>query len=498
MIRDVGAGMFVALLGDMHRYTFGLAIMVVTLGLAGTASGATVQVDGGSLQAAIDASADGDVIKVAAGSYAPVVIRGKSIELRGGYTSAFTASDPQANVTEIRGDGSQAAVTIEDAPSVLIDGFHITGGRRGITTTAWPADAFTTRISNNVIYDNHVPGLEEAGGGIYCDNQTVIRGNVIRDNSAGWGGGIAGFVEAASVVIEDNVIEDNIGTGDHGGGIHMAATSLELSGNIIRRNTIGRDAGYGWGGGVIVFGLGTTAELSYNVVYENAAPTAGSGIHIDDEAVATIDHTLVYGNGCTEYGGAGIYVDGLDAGKPSHVEMMNVTVADHDCGGDGNGVFVEQDSQVTITSSIFWNNGDDFFTDSTSRINLRYSLSEEERSGTGNISEDPLFADPAAGDYHLRSALGRWDDGDWVSDDETSPAIGAGAPDDAGDPVNMGAYGGTDEASKGDGESTDPGTDPDEEERARIVSCQAGGGMPGAVVALFVFLAWTRRSRVRG
>jgi len=79
-------------------------------------------------------------------------------------------------------------------------------------------------------------------------------------------------------------------------------------------------------------------------------------------------------------------------------------------------------------------------------------------AGEGNISADPLFANRAAKDYHLKSAEGRWDASasKWVRDDATSPCVDAGDPaDDAsaepepnGGQVNMGAYGGTSEASK--------------------------------------------------
>ena len=138
--------------------------------------------------------------------------------------------------------------------------------------------------------------------------------------------------------------------------------------------------------------------------------------------------------------------------------------------------------------------------------------------GVGNINDDPLFADPDNKDYHLKSAAGRWtvlfetngdfdDDGivnfvdfalfanswrktsptipanlnhippvdlkdlavfasnwlapgqnsdGWVSDDVTSPCIGAGDPSfdyslepaPNGGTINMGAYGNTEEASK--------------------------------------------------
>jgi hypothetical protein len=75
-----------------------------------------------------------------------------------------------------------------------------------------------------------------------------------------------------------------------------------------------------------------------------------------------------------------------------------------------------------------------------------------------NISVSPLFVDPEKGDYHLKSRAGRWDPATqtWIKDDVTSPCIDAGDPSSLigqesfpnGGRVNMGAYGGTTEASK--------------------------------------------------
>jgi hypothetical protein len=62
------------------------------------------------------------------------------------------------------------------------------------------------------------------------------------------------------------------------------------------------------------------------------------------------------------------------------------------------------------------------------------------------------------GDYHLMSMVGRWDFGQgiWVQDSMSSPCIDAGNPLSPvleepvpnGNRVNMGAYGGTSQASK--------------------------------------------------
>jgi hypothetical protein len=90
--------------------------------------------------------------------------------------------------------------------------------------------------------------------------------------------------------------------------------------------------------------------------------------------------------------------------------------------------------------------------------------------GVGNISTNPQFVDPGhwqddpptgtwvGGNYHLKSQAGRWDvnEGRWTKDKVTSLCIDAGDPSSPigyepfpnGGIINMGAYGGTIEASK--------------------------------------------------
>ncbi|MBN1269770.1 MAG: hypothetical protein JXB04_09295, partial [Kiritimatiellae bacterium] len=78
---------------------------------------------------------------------------------------------------------------------------------------------------------------------------------------------------------------------------------------------------------------------------------------------------------------------------------------------------------------------------------------------------NPLLVNPAAGDFHIRSAAGRYDDcAGWTADAVTSWAVDKGnplsayglEPDENGGRVNMGAYGNTEFASIG---STNPMVD---------------------------------------
>ena len=164
------------------------------------------------------------------------------------------------------------------------------------------------------------------------------------------------------------------------------------------------------------------------------------------------------------------------------------------CGGNPVGL-------VTLINCIVWDNVP--ATDQIrGHIYVFYSDIQGGWPGVNNIDIDPLFANPGYwadaidtniiaepndlpqgipdwtnavwidGDYHLKSQAGRWDPSSgswpctesgagWVVDDITSPCIDAGDPNssvgDEPEPnsgrINMGAYGGTIEASKSYDES---------------------------------------------
>jgi hypothetical protein len=118
-----------------------------------------------------------------------------------------------------------------------------------------------------------------------------------------------------------------------------------------------------------------------------------------------------------------------------------------------------------ITNCIFWDNSDADGSELSSQIyggnpEINYSCVmgyDGSLGGIGNIGDDPLFADPVFGDYHLQSQAGRWqpESLSWVTDTQSSPCIDAGDPNMSvgeelwphGKRINMGAYGGTAQAS---------------------------------------------------
>ncbi|MDH4239822.1 MAG: hypothetical protein OEW48_09685 [Phycisphaerae bacterium] len=141
--------------------------------------------------------------------------------------------------------------------------------------------------------------------------------------------------------------------------------------------------------------------------------------------------------------------------------LNNLTIVGNDYGIDVWGYSFPQ-----IESCILWDNTySDIFTEAYAP-NVTYSCIERIVDGEGNISLDPLFADPNNEDYHLQSQIGRYlpdqsnapkpKPENWVLDEYHSSCIDAGPavvnpmresmPN--GGRVNMGAYGGTPFAGK--------------------------------------------------
>ncbi len=116
-------------------------------------------------------------------------------------------------------------------------------------------------------------------------------------------------------------------------------------------------------------------------------------------------------------------------------------------------------SSPTVTNCILWNDSPQEIWGWGPNPVFTYSDVQGGWPGEGNIDADPLFADPANGDYHLKSQTGRWNPqtpGWWTQGDVTSPCIDAGNPNSDwsaelsphGERINMGVYGGTSQASK--------------------------------------------------
>jgi hypothetical protein len=153
----------------------------------------------------------------------------------------------------------------------------------------------------------------------------------------------------------------------------------------------------------------------------------------------------------------------------------NCTICGNSAAVNAGGLGCYQGTSATVTNTILWGNTSPkgreiFLQKAPTEFNIKYSDVAGGQTGVsveggsklnwdeGNIDADPLFEDPNNDDFHLKSQAGRWDpiSLSWIQDELTSPCIDAGDPMSPigwesfpnGGFVNMGAYGGTLEASK--------------------------------------------------
>ncbi len=339
--------------------------------------------------AAIAAAGSGDAVRVCPGTYVENInFGGKAIVVRsvGGPT-----------VTILDGHAADSVVTFAsgEGSASMLEGFTIRNGRSGFDT----------------------PGSGDGGGIRIASASPVISGNVITGNRACTGAGIS--ISFGSPVIEGNTIAENAqagcsgGTG--GGGIRVGGSSAAvIRRNIIRDNILTSASG----GGISLFAAGfPTIEL--NVISGNRVggliPCAeGGGISIVNHSDATITGNLIVGNhaGC---GGGVFWLVPSGARGPL---LVNNTLADNDApvgsglladGFDAGAMLINNIIQAPAgQTAVFCGDFNDL-NPPQFRANNVFSVSGATYGGicpdqtgqNGNISADPMFVNPSAGNYHL-------------------------------------------------------------------------------------------------
>ena len=192
-----------------------------------------------TIQAAINAAANGDTVLVAPGTYV------ENINFSGKAITVTSESGPE--ITLIDGNRADSVVKFisGEGRSSVLSGFTVLNGRSGFDTPGfgdgggiWIRNSSPT-ITGNIIANNRACD----GLGISASfSSPLIRGNTIVNNvhegcSGGNGGGIS-VGGASSAEIIENVIASNFQYSANGGGISLfAAGNPIIRGNIIKGNT---------------------------------------------------------------------------------------------------------------------------------------------------------------------------------------------------------------------------------------------------------------------
>jgi hypothetical protein len=296
------------------------------------------------LAPAVAAAHSGDTITIGPGTYAGGVTIDVSIKLVGAGPGA----------TIISGGGPVLTIGVADAPSeptVTIEGVTVTGGvtvgnltpfsgRGGgiyIPRAAGPSTGATVTIRNSVIRGNSVAPrvavesddpcclfADSGGGGISNDGTLTLDHTRVSDNRADAASGLAsnavggGILNRTfgTVTLKDSVVAGNRaavsapnGRFTSGGGIEMVAGTLTIDDSLVSDNS-------------------ATASLALPRDIEQSA--SGGGIHVQENASATVRSTTFTGNSVNStntVGDAFAFSGGLHANGP--IVLRDSTVSDN-------------------------------------------------------------------------------------------------------------------------------------------------------------------------
>ncbi|MGJ7033363.1 choice-of-anchor Q domain-containing protein [Niabella hirudinis] len=278
----------------------------------------------------------------------------KNVKVYGGFdpdvVGGATTSSPATAITTLNGDvdgdntiGNNAyhvVMAVGDMGTAALDGFTVTGGNANV-------------ISGGVIIVNGSAVGRYEGGGLYIsDGAPKISRVIIEGNNASQGGGLYAYnaaSEMSEIIVRNNSAESYFGGGITIGSGPSATTSVQLRNALIVNNSA--TAASGRGGGIYTANYGAAVPLLTNVTIGNNAAASGGGVYILAGSVK-INNSIIWANttgGSATTPGADIY--------------------------GGSAVLKNSIAQV-------YNSADP--------ANL--------------VGSDPLFSNPANGDYRLLSA----------------------------------------------------------------------------------------------
>jgi len=441
------------------------------------------------LQDALAIALPGDEIRVAQGTYRPdqdsahpngtgdatATFKLKNgVVIKGGY-AGLGAEDPNARDARLFETVLSGEI---GTPDVNDNSYHVVFAPTG-TCEVTVLDALT-------ITGGHARESDPNGGGMYVDKSypTVIDCTFTRNYATGQGGGVRNAGGTVPLFTGCTFVSNKA---YRGGGMANKDYSSPTLNNCLFSENQAQSTGGGMhnnyfcspfltnctfvsnkahnGGGM--YSLYSNPKLANCIINNNSAAYCGGGLHNKGSGMI-LANCIVSGN--SAYCGAGI---GNNSSEPY---LSNCTFHANRA-SIGGGLFNGYTTAILTNCIMRGDQPDEIcdYLDADTLVAYSNVQAGQPGEGEGNVDVDPRFAAPGYwdlngtpqdasddcwidGDYRLKSQAGRWDPVflTWVQDDVTSPCIDAGdtnspigaEPEPNGGRINMGAYGGTAEASK--------------------------------------------------
>lgn len=207
-------------------------------------------------------------------------------------------------------------------------------------------------------------------------------------------------------------------TNSIGGGMNLVSASPVVSDCVITGNTA-TNADITGGGGVCCGDYSNPIFENVEISYNNSS-AQGGGFYCSHWSHLTLIKVAIFGNSANSFGG------GITCQAESNLILRKVTISRNSATAGGS--IAKFNSQISIDSSIIWNNPPNSIYESGSgSINANYS--DIYGGYDGNMNSDPLFVDSDNYNFNLL---------------ENSPCIDTGNPalplDPDGTLSDMGAF----------------------------------------------------------
>ncbi len=431
-------------------------VVYVSQDAAGDGSGTSWENARTTVTAGLAGSASGDEIWVKSAVYPEAITLVLGVALYGGFEGNETTREERdwtANETIIDADGLNTHALVA-ADGTLVDGLTIRGGLAERGGGVYSKNASLT-LAHCTITGNRaeIPQSQSGtGGGIHCvDGSLTITDSTITGNSAEAVGGIylerspltmtnctsssndginAGMrCEESPAIVTDCTFAGNTGRG------HGVGANFNYSSAVLTRCTVASNTSTGAGG---LYFYRSPATLVDCVITDNVGGVCGGALfYVSGESViaglcetageegvdcrslypTTLTNCLVTGN---QSESALYTTGGLDFVNIAPT-LTNCTIAKNTQPGltvDMNfyetgpytNVFCGCNNVPILNNCIIWDWIDlpslrygDFPIESDERLEISNSCLKFEIPESGYINDDPLFVNPAGGDYRLQA-----------------------------------------------------------------------------------------------